>query len=234
MKRVKELKTRPQLIAHIASGVEKFLEIGESTGTIQLSLTKTRPEYITVQSRNVEGDRLYSLTYFSGGCIIYTSDWIRDGDRDALQGQVAELIDRREKVQKAELNEYALALEQTDEIIRRIQAVREVYACRNDAMILAHKRELNEHFKVITSHIDSLDTLLWEREMWAKGEDPREDGIFLTENETRTVYSVFAELLRMPYEKLNTHLGSITIEEMRDLLSEKLSDRHEREEEEVV
>ena len=44
----------------------------------------------------------------------------------------------------------------------------------------------------------------------------------LTENEVRTVLAVFGELRKMPYDKLNTFLGSITIEEMNQL-NEKLN-----------
>ena len=39
----------------------------------------------------------------------------------------------------------------------------------------------------------------------------------LTESEVRTMVAVFDKLMRMPYDKLNTFLGSITIEEMRAL-----------------
>lgn len=39
----------------------------------------------------------------------------------------------------------------------------------------------------------------------------------LTESEVRTMVAVFDELTRMPYDKLNTFLGSLTIEEMRAL-----------------
>ena len=39
----------------------------------------------------------------------------------------------------------------------------------------------------------------------------------LTNNEKRTVLSVFGELVNRPYEELNTFLGSITIREMTDL-----------------
>ena len=39
----------------------------------------------------------------------------------------------------------------------------------------------------------------------------------LTENELRTCLAVFSELRKMPYGKLNTFLGSLTIEEMEAL-----------------
>lgn len=41
----------------------------------------------------------------------------------------------------------------------------------------------------------------------------------LTENEVRTVLSVFGELRKMKYGNLNTFLGSITINEMNELYS---------------
>lgn len=36
----------------------------------------------------------------------------------------------------------------------------------------------------------------------------------MTEAEVRTMVAVFDELMRMPYDKLSTFLGSLTIEEM--------------------
>ena len=45
----------------------------------------------------------------------------------------------------------------------------------------------------------------------------------LSENEVRTILAVFNELNKMPYDKLNTFLGSLTIEEMNKLWS-KLND----------
>ena len=39
----------------------------------------------------------------------------------------------------------------------------------------------------------------------------------LTESELRTMVVVFDELMRMPYNEVNTFLGSLTIEEMRAL-----------------
>ena len=39
----------------------------------------------------------------------------------------------------------------------------------------------------------------------------------LNENQVRTILAVFSELEKMPYDKLNTFLGSITIEEMLEL-----------------
>ena len=36
----------------------------------------------------------------------------------------------------------------------------------------------------------------------------------INENEVRTIISVFGELKKLPYEELNKHLGSLTIEEM--------------------
>ena len=36
----------------------------------------------------------------------------------------------------------------------------------------------------------------------------------LNEKQIRTVYAVFSELKRMPYDKLNTILGSLTIQDM--------------------
>lgn len=56
----------------------------------------------------------------------------------------------------------------------------------------------------------------------ADHEEPVEKTKELTENEVRTVLAVFDELRKMPYDKLNTFLGSITIEEMNQL-NEKLN-----------
>lgn len=42
----------------------------------------------------------------------------------------------------------------------------------------------------------------------------------LSENEVRTILAVFYELNKMPYDKLNTFLGSVTIEEMNKLWGE--------------
>ncbi len=39
----------------------------------------------------------------------------------------------------------------------------------------------------------------------------------ITEKEARTVLAVFGELQKMPYDKLNTFLGSVTIDEMSEL-----------------
>ena len=41
--------------------------------------------------------------------------------------------------------------------------------------------------------------------------------IELNESEARTVLAVFDELRKMPYDKLNGFLGSITIKEMQEL-----------------
>lgn len=43
--------------------------------------------------------------------------------------------------------------------------------------------------------------------------------VHLTQNEKRTICAVFGELLRKPYNELNTFLGSLTIEEMQKLYS---------------
>ncbi len=45
----------------------------------------------------------------------------------------------------------------------------------------------------------------------------------LNEREVRTVLAVFDELQKMPYSKLNTFLGSLTIKEL-SVLREKLND----------
>jgi hypothetical protein len=42
----------------------------------------------------------------------------------------------------------------------------------------------------------------------------------LSENEVRTILAVFYELGKMPYDKLNTFLGSVTIKEMNKLWGE--------------
>lgn len=39
----------------------------------------------------------------------------------------------------------------------------------------------------------------------------------LSESEAITMLAVFGELLKKPYEEVNTYLGSLTIEEMRTL-----------------
>ena len=51
----------------------------------------------------------------------------------------------------------------------------------------------------------------------------------LTENELRTCLAVFGELRKMPYGKLNTFLGSLTIEEM-EALERKMRRRYYGEE----
>lgn len=52
----------------------------------------------------------------------------------------------------------------------------------------------------------------------------------MTDNEKRTVLAVFGELLKKPYDELNTFLGSLTIEEMQRLYHrlkyEPYCDRH--------
>ena len=47
----------------------------------------------------------------------------------------------------------------------------------------------------------------------------------LTENELSTCLAVFSELRKMPYGKLNTFLGSLTIEEM-EALERKMRRRY--------
>ena len=41
-----------------------------------------------------------------------------------------------------------------------------------------------------------------------------------SENEVKTILAVFYELNKMPYDKLNTFLGSLTIKEMHKLWDE--------------
>ena len=50
----------------------------------------------------------------------------------------------------------------------------------------------------------------------------------LTENEVRTVLAVFSELRKISYDKLNTFLGSMTIDEMNQL-NNKLNDWYQGE-----
>ena len=50
----------------------------------------------------------------------------------------------------------------------------------------------------------------------------------INQNEVRTILAVFEELTKMPYEQLNTFLGSLTIEEMMDL-KKKLNDWYQPE-----
>lgn len=53
----------------------------------------------------------------------------------------------------------------------------------------------------------------------------------ISEKEVRTVLAVFEELEKMPYDKLNTFLGSLTIQEMQALNS-KLKKWYREEEKE--
>ncbi len=39
----------------------------------------------------------------------------------------------------------------------------------------------------------------------------------LTEREKRVVFAVFDDLLRLPYSELNRYVGSLTIEEMKEI-----------------
>lgn len=50
----------------------------------------------------------------------------------------------------------------------------------------------------------------------------------LTDNEMKMVLVIFNELQKMPYEKLNTFLGSLTIEEMYHF-NEKYNEWYQRE-----
>lgn len=62
----------------------------------------------------------------------------------------------------------------------------------------------------------------------AGNEEPIAKTKELTENEVRTVLAVFGELQKMSYDKLNTFLGSITIDEM-NKLNNKLNDWYQGE-----
>lgn len=57
--------------------------------------------------------------------------------------------------------------------------------------------------------------------------------VTLTKAEKRTVQAVFLEMLRLPHAKLNSIVGSVTIEEMRKLYSklcyEDFCERHNME-----
>lgn len=54
--------------------------------------------------------------------------------------------------------------------------------------------------------------------------------VTLTKAEKRTVQAVFSEMLKLPHAKLNSIVGSVTIEEMRKLYSklyyEDFCERH--------
>lgn len=41
----------------------------------------------------------------------------------------------------------------------------------------------------------------------------------ISDNHVRTIIAVFGELLRKPYEEVNTYIGSETYKEMQDLYS---------------
>lgn len=62
----------------------------------------------------------------------------------------------------------------------------------------------------------------------ADNEEPVAKTKELTENEVRTVLAVFGELQKMSYDKLNTFLGSMTIDEMNQL-NNKLNDWYQGE-----
>lgn len=55
----------------------------------------------------------------------------------------------------------------------------------------------------------------------------------LNEKEIRTVLAVFEEMAKMPYDKLNSFLGSLTIQEMQQLNS-KLRKWYRNEEQEEM
>ncbi len=55
----------------------------------------------------------------------------------------------------------------------------------------------------------------------------------LNEKEIRTVLAVFEEMTKMPYNKLNSFLGSLTIQEMQQLNS-KLRKWYRNEEQEEM
>lgn len=54
----------------------------------------------------------------------------------------------------------------------------------------------------------------------------------ITQKEERTILEVFEELKKMPYSKLNTFLGNVTILEMNDLYWKIRKDYHDDEQEE--
>jgi hypothetical protein len=66
--------------------------------------------------------------------------------------------------------------------------------------------------------------------IWSKHKEVNK--MKITEKEERTILAVFGELQKMPYSKLNTFLGSITIEEMNDLYRRLRKEYHDDEQEE--
>lgn len=73
------------------------------------------------------------------------------------------------------------------------------------------------------------------REPKSTKKDAKDEGgrsMKIKQKEERTILAVFGELQKMPYSKLNTFLGSITIEEMNDLYRKIRKDYHDDEQEE--